>query len=409
MTYGVGSYGEGSYGEEAGAGFAIDETTITSFLTFGDTPGVASVLYLPLIAESVLWTDSEISSFVSLIPDTLIINAVVPEPWLGKLLNEILQLNEDLIQDSTYFRTFSEDLILQEIVAEALAGLLSDALTMTDTATYVRQWAAQLAETFGMPDTADPVTIYGKLIAEALALADLAEHYELEALTDSLALNDTFQGLATMYGVMVDSILSADTSTYVAVFVHGLTDVFSSSDAVSQSSILEALLEDDFSFVIWQGDDQSAYTGYVMNTNVGGLTEYQNYNFNSIAKIGSKYYGASTTGLYLLEGADDAGTAIETMVKFGAFDPGAGRKSRVEQAYIGVRTDGKMIFKTFADDGKERWYETQAVQGDLQTQRAKLGRGVKSRYWQFALVNRNGEPSELEQFEFLPVVLTRRV
>ena len=287
--------------------------------------------------------------------------------------------------------------------------MVSEALVLTDTPTYVKSWSNRLRESLLLSDSADPVLTYNQLIADALTIADLAMHRAQETLSDSLVLTDTFIGLRTLYGQLVDTILAEDTASYLSLFSGSLQDALALGDSISGSLVFQALIQDTFQLFLWSGTDQMAYTGFVMNPKVGGLTEYQNYNFNSIAKIGSAYYGASSTGLYLLEGTDDAGTDIDVRIKFGAFDPGAGKKSRVEHAYIGVRSDGKMIFKTFADDGKERWYETQALHNDLSTQRAKLGRGVKSRYWQYELVNRDGESIELEQFEFLPIILTRRV
>ena len=409
MSFGAGSFGERTFGEPSAASpGSIYLEEVTDALLLASTP-TSTNIYLRSVAESLLLQEGTCHcDFVTLISDAWSLTDATT--WdLRDALIDIINLQENLIQDSTYNPLFDENLAFADAVREAFAEMLSDGLVLTDVVTYVRHWDGQLRELLNFADIANSTEVYNKLISDALALTDLASHPERETLSDGLSLVDTLTGLAEMYGTLVDSIVSADTSSYIAVFSGSLSDVLVSTDAASHTSIVLALLEDDFRFVVWQGDDQTAYTGYVMNPKVGGLTEYQNYNFNSIGKIAGQYYGASRTGLYLLEGADDAGTDIDVAIKFGAFDPGTGMKSRVQQAYIGVRADGKIIFKTFADDGKERWYETQALHDDLQTQRAKLGRGVKSRYWQFELVNRDGGSIDLEQFEFLPIVLTRRV
>lgn len=388
MSIGSASIGEFAIGETPSAGATTFNETLAETLSLvgaitGDTTGV-------------------------LLPDTLSLTDVLTDS-AGVLLKEVIRLNETTSTDLILNRTFTEPLRFTDDLKMAYAALLADSLVFTDTVSFVRAWISKLQEQFNFGDTATGVSTYGKLVSSALAFADLAAHWEYETLSDSLVLEDTLAGLTTLYDALVESIVLGDTSSYIAVFTGSVSDNVAFADTLSPQATFQALLADEFRFVIWEGHDQVAYTGLVMNPRVGGLTEYVNYNFNSITKIGSSYYGASSTGIYLLEGANDAGTEIAARVKFGAFDFGAGKKSRVEQAYIGVRSDGKIVIKTFADDGKERWYETQALHGDLNTQRAKLGRGVTSRYWQFELINRNGAPLEVEQIEFLPIVLTRRV
>ena len=419
MSFGASSFGVRTFGEPVGGEqVEVIGETVTDLLFLNTGTLAGDDIFARSLSDSLLLQEGTCHcDFVTLLQSTWDLSEVTDQPsWaLGHILNEVLSWGENINQDSTYNPLFDENLTFADAVREAFAAMLSDALEFKqsqEVVSYVRLWEARLRELFNLTDLATDTGVYNKLIAEALALADLASHAERETLSDVLdfsQLDEVLAGLAEFYDTLVDSILTNDASLYVALFSGSLSDALVATDTASRTSIVQALLEDDFRFFVWQGDDQTAYMGYVMNPKVGGLTEYHNYDFNSIGKIAGQYYGASKTGLYLLEGADDAGSDIEVRIKFGAFDPGAGRKSRIEHAYIGVRSDGKMIFKTFADDGKERWYETQALHGNLQTQRAKLGRGVDSRYWQFELVNRSGEAVDLEQFEFLPVVLTRRV
>lgn len=404
-SYGEVAYGEVAYGGVAGGPLFGD---LVEALTFSDAGTTAQSTYNTTHAEALAFADPLSALAVSILSETYVFGDSSAWNLVYRLI-EALEFSELLTPSSRYGRLFSDSVKFDDTAHHALAELISEAMAFGDTPTYVRQWQGRLAEVFQLPDSAETTTTYNKLIVDALVLADLAEQYYRGTLSDSLALTDTVAGLRQFYAALVDSITASDSDSYLAVFAGGISDSVDLGDTVTSQLTLQALLADDLRFVVWDGTNRVSYAGYVMNTKVGGLTEYQNYNFNSIAKIGASYYGASSTGLYLLEGADDAGTDIEARIKFGAFNPGSGKKSRVEQAYIGVRSDGKVIFKTFADDGKERWYETQALHGDLQTQRAKLGRGVKSRYWQFELMNRDGEALDLEQFEFLPITMTRRV
>jgi len=406
MSYGVTSYGERSYG-------SLPTTDGATLATLAETLELTGSVTGPSIFGGSV---SDAASFGELLAqlattpvfDSFTLNDSTAYDF-GAYLLEIISWDEEVIADLIAQRTFADELVLTDTVYQAFGELLSESLQINDTVAFVKFWANTLTERLNLTDVADPVSIYGKLIASALAFTDLAAHWEYETLSDELVAQDLLQGAATLYEGIVESILAGDSTSYLAIATQSLSDTADFADAATQEAIFEALFDDSFTFSVWDGEDQSVYTGWVMNPAVGGITEYNNYNFNSIAKIGTSYYGANDSGIYLLEGADDAGTDIAVRIKMGAFDFGAGYKSRVPQAYIGVRTDGKIIVKTYADDGKERWYETQALHGDLSTQRAKLGKGVVSRYWQFELVNRAGEEVELEQIEFLPVVLTRRV
>ena len=49
-------------------------------------------------------------------------------------------------------------------------------------------------------------------------------------------------------------------------------------------------------------DIDGALTTWAMNTRTGAVSEYSNFEFNSFARIGNKYIGASTSGVYELLG-----------------------------------------------------------------------------------------------------------
>jgi hypothetical protein len=72
-----------------------------------------------------------------------------------------------------------------------------------------------------------------------------------------------------------------------------------------------------------------------------------------------------------------------------------------------------LALKTIATDGGakvERWYELREKPADeVRESRIKLGKGVKSRYWQFELVNVDGGEFEVDQLHLMPVMLSRRV
>jgi hypothetical protein len=159
---------------------------------------------------------------------------------------------------------------------------------------------------------------------------------------------------------------------------------------------------------------EEASTGWVMNTEGEmPLSEYENYDFNSFCKVGDVYLGAKDEGLYLLDGDTDEGAPIDAAVRTMMLDFGSPVQKRVRNAYIGYTSSGKLLLRVrVVDNGelKEQWYEAQELQAQApREQMIRVGRGLRSRYWQFELVNVDGADFELMDLELHPVYLNRRV
>lgn len=408
MSYGTASYGEVSYGQEPGTGPLTSADTLQDILDFPDVIPPGDTLYSRTFADAVALATAVSYEAVYQIFDTM--------SWadanaydLASLLVEVITLSDNQNADAMYLEEFYDAFQYNDATYQAFAEMLTDALVASDTNSFVKYWATELQDTLGFGEDDQAQALYSRLIASTLAFADMASHADNGAATESLSLTDQLTGLVTSYQALVDAVIAGDTASFLAFIPAVARDGLDFSVTATAAEMVERALSEGLTFSIWLGNSQSAYVAYAMNPSVGGLTEYTNYRFNSIAKIGANYYGASDTGLYLLEGDTDAGSDIDVRIRMGAFDFGNGYRSRVEQAYLGIRSDGRVVLRVIADDDKERWYETQALHGDLNTQRVKLGKGVNSRYWQFELVNRDGADIELEQIEFLPVTLTRRV
>ena len=154
--------------------------------------------------------------------------------------------------------------------------------------------------------------------------------------------------------------------------------------------------------------DNEHYT-LALNAHTLGLSTYENYNFNSM----SNGLAANATGIYSLDGVDDNGVPISARIKTGLMDFGSNKQKQVPYAYIGMTKSGSMVLKTVTDlngKRKERWYKIHAR--DVSTTdnvKVKMGKGVKSRYWQFEISNKDGSTFEIDDIELVPLMLRRKV
>lgn len=140
---------------------------------------------------------------------------------------------------------------------------------------------------------------------------------------------------------------------------------------------------------------------------VGQTTRYEGYPFNSFCQIGGQYYGAREDGVYLLEGDTDAGSPIRASINLGKVDFGTTLMKHVPNCYIGVASDDRMYLKVISN-GQEYIYSARSSSDQMQTQRFDIGKGLRSNFMIFELLNNDGCDFELGSIEFIAIPSTSR-
>lgn len=158
------------------------------------------------------------------------------------------------------------------------------------------------------------------------------------------------------------------------------------------------------------GSTDDVFRSWAINLGTSALTEYRNFNFNSLIRFAGTYLGASDEGVFVLEGSDDNGAEIEAWAKTGISDFGSSHIKSIPRAYVGYRADGNLILRVTTDGGQQRDYliEKSASPG-LHGNHARIGKGVKSRYWQYEIRNVNGADFAVNVIEIQPTTLRRRI
>lgn len=221
--------------------------------------------------------------------------------------------------------------------------------------------------------------------------------YQVLAIADELGLDDTNAAVGAVR------------------FVPLTADTFSLGDESLQNYLYYASGSDQVNFITSFNVSGESYLGVVMNTQNQAVTEYGNFDFNSMAYLGNnQYYGCKNDGIYELDGADDEGAQIDAFLSTNLTNFGSQEWKRVERAYLGLRNDGPMVLKVIVRDDptserKEYWYELTETSEAARIERIKIGKGLKSHYWQFELHSNQGADFDLESLEFVPIVLSRRV
>lgn len=254
-----------------------------------------------------------------------------------------------------------------------------------------------------------PVTTGGILFKESVTL------YSLISIEDTLRLDtsqienrDTFLANTLLFTDFVNLTYKKDLEIGDTILIGGiLSPIFN-----SRISIPETLkLEDNV--LLYQIKPDGSYKlitlrtdTFVVNAENQAWTAYQDYNFNSYVKIDGKYYGAKEDGLYLLEGETDDGMAIPSTIRTGLMTNTIGLKSRVQEVYLYVSSNGTMTLKVLGSDNKEYMYNVVQSQDNdtLDSTRVRLGKGRKLQYWQFELNNNGSTKFDLDSVKIYHII-----
>jgi len=138
------------------------------------------------------------------------------------------------------------------------------------------------------------------------------------------------------------------------------------------------------------------------------VTRYTNYPFTHVVRYQGSYYGANSTGLYLLEGTTDDGTAIPFAVKTAVTDFKTPNKKTLASAYFSGRFGPASTISLHEGEKTPNTYSFTTPRGTLaQNHRQKFGKGTKGRY--FALSVSGTGTCELDGIEPEVHQLTRRI
>ena len=122
------------------------------------------------------------------------------------------------------------------------------------------------------------------------------------------------------------------------------------------------------------------YLGLCLNLKGGQLSQWANYNFNSIAKIGNHYVGAGEDGLMQLETGDLDNTAdIDAFFELVTSDWGIPAQKRIRSMYVGYETNGDLTLTVSARDSRSPMMSPASLVSSLHTtNQSPLDRGIKS-------------------------------
>jgi hypothetical protein len=346
-------------------------------IVFKDTPSIRAIFH-PVLTEHVAFHDALIRHIAVLVSQGIAIHDALNLAFKTTLLSKLL-FKDNFSTAAKYVPVLMDAIRLHDTLRIFLGGALSDQVALHTTLTPL--WRL-------------PVGVEDDL-----------------TLMDDLALGQ----LMFKFVVADDFIIEDDAEVLKAIYSQTLTDTI---------EISAAYISPDGNLTTW-----------VINTRTGAITEYENFNFNSYARLGNHFYAANKNGLWKLDGDLDNGVAIPTLLKGGYLQLGGSHFQSFKAIYLGLRVrsdQADFYFKLLAGDGREYIYKVRpnsssgiwnvnnpdnlmvtgssdASNRSIMTTRINLGKGLRARYFSWELYTPGGEDYDLESIEFVPIVAKRRI
>lgn len=370
---------------------------------FGQSLGEDDVAPPPVFLDSTvaiadgLVFGSEATTLLTLLLRAKLQLGAEPRPsWEGvATLTDTLALEDGLV------------LVFRELMQVSLA--LGDATTVSTTA--IVQMVDALLLGGVVATELEAVT----LIVEALTFGALASTSQVATLLSGLSLGDSVAHTYQAMAALVDSLLLGETVTSQVTMVAAISDALAIGADGAYHYEAHAVLRDGLAFMLRLAINNEDYVAWAINTESKGLSRYTQYPFNSFMKVGDKYYGATDTGLHLLEGDDDAGVPIEAKLRLGMSSMGTRVMKRSPAMYAGYTASGDLLLKVVTANAIDSEREAHAYRliaraaGSMREGRVPIGKGIKAVYFDYQLENIDGADFELDVIEFQPLVLERRV
>jgi hypothetical protein len=355
----------------------------------------------------------------ALIVDSVnVVDAVLAQEVLNLLSRTALA--DSLTSASTLVAAVVEALTLSDRLRLILEAVVTDEVVLESLVSGSPVVTTALVDALRLQDLAAGTVSALAIVSDAAALASVLRSIQEADTTDAAELAESLEGVVRAMESIVSGAVFSDTVQGLAVVTVVVPDSLAlQTEAIGQAMRL-ALVEDSVAFSVSFQIDGVPYVGIALNGASRAVTEYTNFDFNSLASFNGTLYGAGAAGLYRLQGADDAGTPIDAYLRTAMQRLAGGKSVRQAEAYIGFRANGelqlKVIVSTRDTDTATTYvkkgyvYDLEpAPRGSMQPGRFKIGRGLKTVYGAYELRNVAGSDFALDVLEIHPLALDRRL
>lgn len=399
--------GSGS-GVGTGAGISFVDLAASTGLGsgVGTGAGVGSRLWSDTIAEGVSYGVAARMAWNVVLPYTLAIYSGLPsyDSRPGALASDTASYSPVVSGKGTYPRALVDTHTTAETIRWAFPLALGDTTTLAES--LLAAHAKTVLEQLNLTPAATTQMSYRTALSQTFRLSDALLRFLGGDLADTHTITPATTPLWRPARSVADTATLTDALSSKLLLRLVLADGLEIADADLEQMVFGPTLVDGVTITAAYISPDNTVTTWAVNTRTGGTTEYTNYTFNSFASVGRKFLGASSAGLFELNGDTDDAAAIIADIKGGYAQFGGSRFTGFAAAYLGLRADGNFTFRLISGDGKT--YDYLVKSHSMTTTKVNMGKGLRARYFAYELIS-TGQDFDLDSVEFVPLVAQRRV
>lgn len=332
---------------------------------------------------------------------------------LVALLREAFQIRSAAASTSDATRALTNRLGFSAVPQAVLRLLVAEGIAFDDTSTVTLGRLLAVIDAMTVSGACASAADAVSMIVESLTFAAAAELVNRERLQDGIALDDAVAQLYTAFERIIEDVLVASTAESQLRLMVALSETVGIDASMTSQAQAIAALRSGVGLSMTLSVDSGVYAATVMNMGTKQSSEYQNYPFNSFARVGDRYYGMTTDGIRLLEGEDDAGEQINWRIRLARTNMGSLNQKRMRSAYLGYAADGDLRFKVIVLNPENNELEAHAYRllaqpaSSAREARIKIGQGLMSVYWGFELEAIDATAFELDLLALEPLVIDK--
>ena len=377
-----------------------------AFVLTGEAAGAAG-LWLPAISESIWLRDPYIlTQPITVSAHLSFSSAFGLGGTIAAAIAEVLQANDGANSGLVWAQIVSDRAAISAALQLSLGASCEEKVTVAQTSSLAL--AIAVAQTLFLPDTVLSTLNFTLSVLEAVRTSTAFGNFLGALIGESAILTGLADPLWRFGPVAGDQITLADAAGGSLLIRVDLEDGAEFDDVNALRYIFDGTVSEGLSITAGYVSPTGNFTTWAINTRTSAVTEYQDFVFDSLAQVGRRCVAGDATGLYELNGETDAGAVIVADILSGFMQFGGSRFTALKAAYLGLSSQsGQFVLKLITGDGLTYVYGVTAQ--NMRTTRVNLGKGLRSRYFRFELINADGKDFSMDAIEFIPLVSTRRI
>lgn len=351
-----------------------------------------------------------IASFLS--PDILYLSdsLSIASGWS---MGEKLSIDEDFRPLATRHALLGDTLKVEDELMFLNMMALTATLTLTDSLTQTFNVLLSMADILQANDTSLLRRDAIMAIAINFTMKESLNTGSVMTFADGATVQDALTQEAQHVVTMMEALDVADTLTQRMAWVMASSDALNLTDALTAARAAQMGLMDSMFIGGVFNFAGEAYTVYAMTTVGAAVSQYDNFNYNSMFTVDGISYGVMDTGEFRdLTGPDDAGSDIDASVRLGLQNFGTALFKSCPNVYIGYTSTGALLMEvitTARGVKKSNWYKLNPIPRASDTgARFDPAKGLHSKYWSFEISNVDGADFNLDFVHVWRMILSRR-